>query len=91
MLTTRRGVLRLLQAVLAIQQHLSSTVPQHLNSEEQRLLKLISEGAHISEMAADLGYSQRSIYRHLSKLWEKLDVTGRTEGLERAITEGLID
>ena len=90
-LTTRRGMRRLHRAAVGVQQHLDTTMPQGLTAEEQRLIRLISEGAHVPELATELGYSQRSIYRHLSKLWHKLGVTGRTEGLERAAAEGLLD
>ena len=49
------------------------------------------EGAHIPELATAFGYSQRSVYRMLSRLWRKLGVTGRAEGLEQAASRGLLD
>ena len=89
-LTTRQAVLRLQRAAVAVQQHLDSAAPQNFTAAEQHLLEMVSHGVHIPEMAAELGYSQRSIYRQLSKLWQKLGVPGRKEGLERAASEGLI-
>lgn len=34
---------------------------------------------------------ERSMYRELSRLWDKLGVSGRAAGLQKATAEGLID
>lgn len=90
-LTTREGTERLSRAAHAVQQHLSLPTLQVLGDDEQRLLRKVASGASIVEVAAELGYSERSIYRALSKLWHKLGVTGRVQGIRKAAAEGLLD
>ncbi|MCY4664378.1 MAG: hypothetical protein OXC00_06920 [Acidimicrobiaceae bacterium] len=43
------------------------------------------------EMAASLGYSERTIYRTLDRLYIALGVTDRTQAVRKAATEGLLD
>ena len=45
----------------------------------------------MADLAAEMGHSERSMYRHLTSLWEKLGVTDRTEGVRRAAADGLLD
>ena len=89
-LTTSKGAERLKQAALTVQQHVRGPQPDVLGAFERRLLARVAGGAQIVELAAELGYSERSTYRVLANLWKKLDVPGRSEGLERAASEGLI-
>ena len=42
-------------------------------------------------MAASLGYSERTIYRTLDRLYIALGVTDRTQAVRKAATEGLLD
>ena len=90
-LTSERGVKRLERASLAVHDHLDAAVPEGLTQLEHRILKMVSEGTHIADLANELGYSQRSVYRHQAKLWHKLGVPGRAEALQLAASEGLID
>lgn len=89
-LTTSKGAERLKQAALAVQQHVDVPPPDVLDALERRLLARVAAGVPIVELASELGYSERSTYRVLANLWKKLDVPGRSEGLERAASEGLI-
>ena len=43
----------------------------------RRLPSPVAESCHAPEM----GYSERSMYRELSKLWDKLGASGRAAGL----------
>ena len=90
-LTTSDGVRRLKRASEAVRQHFDAEAPQALEASEQLMLKRLASGMPIAEMAAELGYSERSMYRELSKLWDKLGVSGRAAGLRKATAEGLID
>lgn len=93
-LTTRRGLDRLVKAAGAVQRHMD-TLRHHMDTDlredERRLLARLASGLPVVEVAADLGYSERSIYRRLAELWHKLGVTGRVEGVRKAISEGLLD
>ncbi len=75
----------------AVQQHFDADAPPSLNASEQLMLKRLACGAPTADLATELGYSERSMYRELSKLWDKLGVSGRAAGLQKATAEGLID
>jgi DNA-binding CsgD family transcriptional regulator len=90
-LTTQDGTRRLKNASAAVKQFFDAEVPQSLDVSERLILERLAAGAAIADVASEVGYSQRSIYRELSKLWDKLGVSGRAEGLHKATAEGLID
>lgn len=90
-LTTLEGVSRLEQAALAVQSHLYALLPDHLSDLELRLLEMVASGTQVVDIAVELNYSPRSIYRKLVKLWGSLGAHNRTEGLHKAAEEGLID
>ena len=90
-LTTRDGTLRLKRACVAVRQHFDAEAPPSLEASEQLMLKRLASGVPIADVASEMGYSERSMYRELSKLWDKLGVSGRAAGLRKATTEGLID
>ena len=90
-LATRDGTRRLKRASAAVRQHFDAEAPPSLAASEQLMLKRLACGAPIAGVAAELGYSERSMYRELSKLWDKLGVSGRAAGLQKATAEGLID
>ena len=50
-----------------------------------------NRGTAIAEMAHSLGYSQRTIYRALDRLYHTLGVTDRIQAVRKAATEGLLD
>ena len=90
-LTTSDGASRLEQATVAVRQHMDALVPEVLEDLERYLLKRLVAGAPIVDLAAEMGYSERSTYRVLAALWEKLGASGRQEGLLKATSEGLLD
>lgn len=90
-LTTRRGTQRLKNACVAVKQHFDAGAPQSLEDSERRMLQRLASGAAIADLASEMGYSERSMYRELSKLWHKLGVSGRAAGVHKATAEGLID
>ncbi|MCY4663614.1 MAG: hypothetical protein OXC00_03010 [Acidimicrobiaceae bacterium] len=90
-LTTREGARRLERAALAVKGHVGGTAPNTLDDEQVRLLRAVASGAAIADLAADLGYSQRSMYRALSALWRALGVPDRVQGIRKAAAEGLLD
>ena len=90
-LTTRDGTRRLKRASVAVRQHFDAEAPPSLEASEQLMLKRLASGVPIADLASEVGYSERSMYRELSKLWHKLGVSGRAAGLHKATAEGLID
>ena len=90
-LCTREGACRLERAALAVQHYVGAPSGLALEDEQRRLLNAVASGTAIADVAADLGYSRRSIYRELSKLWEALGVTDRAQAIRKAFDEGLLD
>ena len=90
-LTTRAGAMRLQQAATAVRQYMEAPSPEFLDDREHELLRRLANGEAIADLAAEMGYSERSIYRALAGLWEKLGVPGRKEGIQKAALEGLLN
>ncbi|MXZ53478.1 MAG: hypothetical protein F4Z34_09880 [Acidimicrobiaceae bacterium] len=90
-LTTQAGTRRMKNACVAVKQYFDAEVPPSLEASERRMLERLISGAAIADVASEMGYSERSMYRELSKLWKKLGVSGRVAGLRKAIAEGLLD
>ena len=90
-LTTQDGIRRLKNACVAVKQYFDAEAPPSLEASERLMLERLASGAAIADVAAELGYSERSMYRELSKLWDKLGVSGRAAGVHKATAEGLID
>ena len=61
-----------------------------LTAREQDVLHLLARGLRNKEMAARLHVSERTIIFHLANIYQKLDVSGRTEALSKALEQGLI-
>lgn len=89
-LTTQAGSQRLESAAPAVHAHAATGPGPELDDDQRRLLEGVSAGLSVSDLAAQFGYSQRSIFRELSKLWDTLGVPDRTHGLRKAEEQGLI-
>lgn len=90
-LTTLEGARRLERAAIAVQRHLGAPTAAKLDDGQRRLLNMLANGTAIVDMAADLGYSERTIYRALDHLYRALGVADRTQAVRKAATEGLLD
>ena len=90
-LTTVDGTRRMKGACVAVKLHFEVEAPLSLEASERLMLERLISGAAIADVASELGYSERSMYRELSRLWNKLGVSGRSAGLRKAIAEGLLD
>ena len=89
-LTTSEGARRLERAAVAVRDHMEVPLPA-LEDAERHMLNRLNAGTAIVDMAAELGYSERSMYRSLARLWDKLGVPDRKEGIRRAAEGGLLD
>ncbi|MXV99667.1 MAG: hypothetical protein F4Z90_13180 [Acidimicrobiaceae bacterium] len=90
-LTTQDGTRRLKNACVAVIGHLDVETPRSLETSERLVLQRLVSGAAIATVASEMGYSERQMYRELSRLWDKLGVSGRAAGVHKATVEGLID
>jgi DNA-binding NarL/FixJ family response regulator len=61
-----------------------------LTAREQEVLRLLARGLRNKEIAAQLYLSERTVNFHLANIYQKLNVSGRTEALSKAIEQGLI-
>jgi DNA-binding NarL/FixJ family response regulator len=61
-----------------------------LTPREREVLQLLARGMRNKEIAARLVVSERTINFHLAHIYQKLNVSGRTEALSRALEQGLI-
>jgi DNA-binding CsgD family transcriptional regulator len=61
-----------------------------LTKTEIRVLSLLGRGNANKEIAATLGCSVKTIKNHLNSVFQKLDVSNRTEAVVKGIEIGLI-
>ena len=61
-----------------------------LTSREMEVLHLLARGLRNKEIAARLYVSERTVNFHLANIYQKLNVSGRTEALSKALEQGLI-
>jgi DNA-binding NarL/FixJ family response regulator len=61
-----------------------------LTAREQEVLRLLARGLRNKEIAARLYVSERTVNFHLANIYQKLNVSGRTEALSKALEKGLI-
>jgi DNA-binding NarL/FixJ family response regulator len=61
-----------------------------LTARELEVLQLLARGMRNKEIAARLYVSERTVNFHLANIYQKLNVSGRTEALSKAIAQGLV-
>jgi DNA-binding NarL/FixJ family response regulator len=64
--------------------------PEALTARELEVLQLLARGLRNKEIAARLYVSERTVNFHLAHIYQKLNVSGRTEALSKAINQGLV-
>ncbi|MDQ6643584.1 MAG: LuxR C-terminal-related transcriptional regulator [Chloroflexota bacterium] len=67
-----------------------NTPYETLTAREQEVLHLLARGMRNKEIAARLFVSERTVNFHLANIYQKLNVSGRTEALSKALEQGLI-
>jgi DNA-binding CsgD family transcriptional regulator len=66
-------------------------LPGGLTAREAEVLRLVASGSSNPEIAAALFLSEKTVARHLSNIFTKLDVTSRTAAAAYAFDHGLTD
>ena len=61
-----------------------------LTDREQEVLELLAQGTTTTEIAARLFISQKTVKNHLAAIYDKLDVTDRTQAVIRAARLGIV-
>lgn len=64
--------------------------PWSLTQRELEVLQLLTEGATNSDISGRLFISPKTTKNHLAAIFQKLDVTNRTQALVRAVVMGLV-
>lgn len=64
--------------------------PWSLTQRELDVIQLLAEGATNCEISDRLFISQKTTKNHLASIFQKLDVTNRTQALVRAVIMGLV-
>src|SRR6266849_105920 len=84
----------LTSAAIAVESHLAHADYQldlRLTRRELEVLRLVAEGRTDREVADLLVLSPRTVNRHLSNIFVKLDVPGRAAAVAYAIRQGLVE
>ncbi len=68
-----------------------SQVASSLTSRETEILRLVSQGLTVRQVANRLAISPRTVETHVAKLYRKLGVKTRVQAVARAVQLGLID
>ena len=61
-----------------------------LGATDRAVLQDLVNGATTAQMAASRGVSERTLYRRLGRLYERLQVRGRHEAVQLAVVLGLV-
>lgn len=62
-----------------------------LSERELDVVRKVVEGRSNDEIATDLGIAPKTVESHLRRIFERVDVTSRTELATRALREGWLD
>jgi len=61
-----------------------------ISERELQVLQLMAKGAANKEIAAKLSITQSTVKTHVTNIFQKLDVTDRTEAVTQALKKGII-
>jgi ATP/maltotriose-dependent transcriptional regulator MalT len=67
-----------------------ATLPSGLTAREAEVLRLVASGRSNAQIAADLVLSEKTVARHLSNIFTKLEVGSRTAATAFAFEHGLV-
>ncbi|WP_408056476.1 response regulator transcription factor [Tardiphaga alba] len=61
-----------------------------LSPQEHRVLQLVGDGCSNKQIARQLGITDETVKSHVKHIFEKLDVDRRSQAVQRAFSEGLL-
>ena len=64
--------------------------PDVLSEREAGVLRLMAQGTANKEIAASLSISESTVKTHVANIFQKLEVTNRTEAVTKAMAKGII-
>ena len=67
-----------------------ASLPAGLTAREAEVLRLVASGCSNAQIAAELVLSQKTVARHLSNIFTKLDVGSRTAAAAFAFEHGVV-
>jgi DNA-binding NarL/FixJ family response regulator len=76
--------------VAALVARLGSPEENPLSEQDRQWLRALSNGVTVTQMASDMGYSERAMYRLLRDLYGRMSVRNRTEAVLKASQSGWI-
>jgi DNA-binding NarL/FixJ family response regulator len=65
--------------------------PDWITHEEITWLRILAQGGTVHDLARQVGYSERALYRLLHALYGRMGVSSRTEAILQASRRGLLD
>jgi len=68
----------------------ADSAPDSLTPSEIKIMALLGKGKSNKEIANELKCSVKTVKNHLNSIFQKLDVSNRTEAVVKAIEKGLI-
>ena len=89
------GMRPLMEKAVALRQqaelasHDAQKYPDRLTEREVEVLRLIADGISISEIAATLVLSVRTVERHVTNIYSKINARGRADTTAYALGHGL--
>lgn len=85
-----RGHVRLMTKIKEDKEETQEATPVTLTKRELEVLSLVLEGKSSREVSAALYCSKRTVDFHLSRIYEKLQVSNRVQAMRRATLLGLL-
>ena len=85
------GATRLIEAARQVEHACGEDDVCPLSEQEKSWMLRIIDGDRTLDIAADDGYSERSLYRALSELWDRLGVDNRLEAIALVTDNGWLD
>jgi DNA-binding CsgD family transcriptional regulator len=82
-----RGYARAINA--AREAFIRHTPPFGLTPSELQILRLLPEGTTLAQIALSFGRSRNTVARHVASIYDKLQVSNRTQAVQRARDFGL--
>ena len=67
------------------------TLPGGLNEREVAILRLIAQGKSNREIGADLNFSEKTIKNYITVIFQKLNLSDRTQAAVYALQNNLVD